>query len=250
MRKKIVAGNWKMNLTKAEAMRLNEVFERNEANLDKVDVVLFSPAVFLDCLSGMNNKNVHLGAQNFYPEKSGAFTGETSINHLKDLNIDYVLVGHSERRMLFGETHEFLKQKVDAALNQGFRIFFCCGEPENIRDSELQNEYVERQLRESLLHLNAAQLANVVIAYEPVWAIGTGKTATNEQANTMHKFLRDLIQQTHGTDVSEKIQILYGGSCNASNAQSLFAQSDIDGGLIGGASLKEDDFKFIIKAAQ
>lgn len=250
MRKKIVAGNWKMNLNKAEALDLAKVLNDADFDTAKVDVLLFSPSVYLDALSGLNLNRVKLGAQNFYPADKGAFTGEIALSHLTDLKIQNVLVGHSERRILFGENHDFLKQKVDAALQSGMRVFFCCGEPENVRDADEQNDYVEKQLRDSLLHLSADQLNHVVIAYEPVWAIGTGKTASNEQANTMHGFIRDLVRTTHGDSSAEAMQILYGGSCNPANAQGLFEASDIDGGLIGGASLNVSDFSSIIAAAR
>ncbi len=250
MREKIVAGNWKMNLDKSQALDLANSNNSVDFNSNKVEVLVFSPAVYFDSLGALALANIRLGAQNFYPAQNGAFTGEISLAHLNDFGIKNVLVGHSERRMLFGENHNFLKQKVDAAIASGLRVFFCCGEPDDIREANKQNEYVERQLRESLLHLSTNELKNVVIAYEPVWAIGTGKTASNEQANTMHRFIRDLIASTHGASSAESIQILYGGSCNAQNAEGLFSESDIDGGLIGGASLKKDDFKSIIQAAQ
>lgn len=250
MRKKIVAGNWKMNLTKAEALHLATAFDDSGFDSQKVEVVVFAPSVFLDALSALSLEAVVIGAQNFYPAANGAFTGELSLAHLNDLNIQTVLVGHSERRMFFDENHVFLKQKVDSALEHGMRVFFCCGEPEEIRMAEKQNNFVEKQLRDSLLHLTADQLSKVVIAYEPVWAIGTGKTASNEQANTMHHFIRKLIGTSHGAACAERMQLVYGGSCNAANAAELFDESDIDGGLIGGASLKEVDFKSIITAVQ
>lgn len=249
-RKKIVAGNWKMNLTKIEAVDLAKDIEQDCLNETAVEVFLFAPSVYLDALMNLKTEQVAIGAQNFYPTESGAFTGEISIIHLNDLKVGATLIGHSERRIIFGENEAFLKQKVDAALAAGLRVFFCCGEPLEIREANDQNEYVEKQLRASLLHLTEEQLQQVVIAYEPVWAIGTGRTASKEQANEMHAFIRALIAKTHQQSAADAIQILYGGSCNAKNAHELFSMPDIDGGLIGGASLKGSDFKTIIEAAR
>lgn len=248
MRKKIIAANWKMNLTKSEALDLAEKVNAIANKSDNAEVYLFVPAVFLDALTHENLENYTVGAQNFYPASAGAFTGEISISHLLDFQVSAVLVGHSERRILFGESDDFLKSKVDAALNAGLRVFFCCGEPEDVRNQNLQNDFVSKQLQSALFHLAAEQLENVVIAYEPIWAIGTGKTATKEQANEMHIFIRSLLSNTYGADVARNIQILYGGSCNASNARELFSMSDIDGGLIGGASLKSAEFREIINS--
>ena len=239
-----------MNLIKSEALELARATSTVDFDSQKVEVCLFSPAVYFDSLSALSLANIELGAQNFYPAQNGAFTGEISLEHLNDFGIKNLLVGHSERRILFGETHEFLKQKVDAAIENGFRVFFCCGEPVKTREANKQNEFVAQQLHDSLLHLSADNLKKVVIAYEPVWAIGTGKTASNEQANEMHRFIRDLVASFHGSAVAQAIQILYGGSCNADNAAGLFNEPDIDGGLIGGASLKQIDFRTIIQAAQ
>lgn len=250
MRKKIVAGNWKMNLSKSDATTLSKSVDHHPIHQDKVEVVLFAPLVYLDSLNALNLTNTKVGAQNFYPEKSGAYTGEVSVAHLEDLNVKTVLIGHSERRTIFGEDNALLKRKVDAALNQDFRLFFCCGEPENVRENQKQNEYVAQQLEESLFHIDENALSHVVIAYEPIWAIGTGKTASKEQANEMHQFIRQTVEARYGKNAAQNIQILYGGSCNAKNAHDLFSMSDIDGGLIGGASLIADDFIQIVNAAQ
>ena len=252
MRKKIIAGNWKMNLTKNEAMHLYGELEVSVDNLAHADVYVFSPFVFLDALNYARNADglLHIGAQNFYPAQAGAYTGEISINHLKDLALSAVLVGHSERRALFHENEQFLKHKVDAALNNNFTVFFCCGEPEEIRERGEHFSFVENQLNASLFHVDAAQFKNIVIAYEPVWAIGTGKTATNEQANEMHQHIRALLSNRFGQEIAETTRILYGGSCNPTNAAGLFSMPDIDGGLIGGASLKASDFLSIINAAR
>jgi triosephosphate isomerase len=250
MRKKIVAGNWKMNLTKQESLKLASIFNSTYFRKDLVEVLVFPPSVYLDSLTNQNFENLVVGSQNFYPQSNGAFTGEISINHLLDLSVAAVLIGHSERRSIFFESNSFLKAKVDAAINSKLTVIFCCGEPEEIREIGGQNEFVERQLQESLLHLTAKQIEDVVVAYEPIWAIGTGKTASNEQANAMHQYIRSVFSSVYGNEVSDHIRIIYGGSCNAENAQGLFSMSDIDGGLIGGASLKEKDFITIISSAQ
>jgi triosephosphate isomerase len=252
MRKKIIAGNWKMNLTKNEAMHLYGELEVSVDNLSHADVYVFSPYVYLDALNVAQNADglLHVGAQNFYPAEAGAYTGEISINHLKDLGVSAVLVGHSERRALFHEHEQFLKQKVDLALENGFTVFFCCGEPEEIRERGEHFSFVENQLNASLFHVDASKFKNIVIAYEPVWAIGTGKTATNKQANEMHQHIRALLSNRFGEEIAENTRILYGGSCNPTNAAGLFSMSDIDGGLIGGASLKALDFLSIINAAR
>lgn len=239
-----------MNLSKSDATTLSKSVDHHPIHQDKVEVVLFAPLVYLDSLNALNLTNTKVGAQNFYPEKSGAYTGEVSVAHLEDLNVKTVLIGHSERRTIFGEDNALLKRKVDAALNQDFRLFFCCGEPENVRENQKQNEYVAQQLEESLFHIDENALSHVVIAYEPIWAIGTGKTASKEQANEMHQFIRQTVEARYGKNAAQNIQILYGGSCNAKNAHDLFSMSDIDGGLIGGASLIADDFIQIVNAAQ
>lgn len=240
MRQKIVAGNWKMNLSKSEALALYQsVNEKNPGN--DVQLIVFPPSIYLDNLKSLD-KPVPVGVQNFHPSEKGAFTGENSITQVKDLGADYVLIGHSERRMYFGEDSAFLKEKVDSALQHDVKIIFCCGEPLSIREMNGQDYFVEEQLKESLFHLSNSAIEQVVIAYEPIWAIGTGKTATTEQAESMHKSIRGFIEKQYGARTAEKISILYGGSCNASNASELFACENVDGGLIGGAALKAEDF--------
>jgi triosephosphate isomerase len=240
MRKKIVAGNWKMNLTKSEALALYQsVDAQNTAN--EVELIVFPSTIYLDSLKQLNGA-LKIGVQNFHPAESGAFTGENSITQVKDLGAEYVLIGHSERRMYFNEDSDFLKEKVDAALQHDLNIIFCCGEPLSIREMKSQDYYVEQQLIESLFHLSNWAIESIVIAYEPIWAIGTGKTASNEQAEAMHKSIRGFIEKQYGKNTAEKISILYGGSCNASNASELFACENVDGGLIGGAALKANDF--------
>ncbi len=240
MRKKIVAGNWKMNLSKSEALALYQsVDAQNTAN--EIDLIVFPSTIYLDGLKKLNGK-LKIGVQNFHPAESGAFTGENSITQVKDLGAEYVLIGHSERRMYFNEDSDFLKEKVDAALQHDLKIIFCCGEPLSIREMNAQGYYVEQQLIESLFHLSNWAIENIVIAYEPIWAIGTGKTASSEQAEAMHAAIRGFIEKQYGKNTAEKISILYGGSCNASNASELFACENVDGGLIGGAALKANDF--------
>jgi triosephosphate isomerase (TIM) len=245
MRKKTVAGNWKMNLNKNEAIRLfGEIEVRSEDVQDEVNLMVFSPALYLDnLLNARSGKSrIKIGAQNFHPADSGAFTGEISIAQLKSLEVDAVLIGHSERREYFNETNEFIKEKVNAAIKHDIIPVFCCGEPLTVRESDQQEEYVQQQLEESLFHLSLNDFEKVIIAYEPIWAIGTGKTASKEQAEEMHSYIRSLIQLKYRQNAANSTTILYGGSCNPTNAKELFDMPNVDGGLIGGASLKADDF--------
>lgn len=247
MRNKIVAGNWKMNLTLTEGKELIEGIQ--EANTS-TEVYVFTPNIYLHpILESTKDKSIIVGAQNGYPEKYGAFTGEVSMYQLKELGVNSVLIGHSERRALFNESPGFLKEKVDAAIAANMTVFFCCGETLEQRLDGNHFEVITQQLEQSLLHLTDVTLNNVVIAYEPVWAIGTGKTASTEDAEAMHKHIRSVITNNYDNKVAEKIRILYGGSCKPSNAAALFSQENIDGGLIGGASLKASDFNEIIKAS-
>lgn len=240
MRQKIVAGNWKMNLSKEEAIRLVDDIQQNEVPSD-VKLIVFSPALYLDALQE-RFPTISLGIQNFHPKEKGAFTGEISVTQAKEIGSSYALIGHSERRMYFSESNAFLKEKVDAALQHGLIPVFCCGEPLEIREAESQNAFVETQIEESLFHLSSDTIGQVVIAYEPIWAIGTGKTASSQQAQDMHAYIRSVLAKKYGEEVAQKISILYGGSCNPSNASELFACPDVDGGLIGGASLVASDF--------
>lgn len=246
MREKIVAGNWKMNLSKSEAAALYKSVNAQNS-IDGVQLIVFPPSVYLDGLSGLEG-TLPLGVQNFHPAEKGAFTGESSVTQVKELGAGYVLIGHSERRMHFGEDHAFLKEKVDSALQHGLKIIFCCGEPLSIREMEGQDYFVHEQLAESLFHLSATDMERIVVAYEPIWAIGTGKTATSEQAESMHRAIRGFIEKRYSKQTAEKISILYGGSCNPSNASELFACANVDGGLIGGAALKAEDFIQIAKS--
>ncbi len=253
MRKKIVAGNWKMNLSSEEGrLLIQEITDRMPAMLDHQKVIFCTPFTHLSKAQTAINKSstsILLGAQNCNPNASGAFTGEISISMLKEMDVKAVIIGHSERRQYFKEDHDFLKQKVDALVAENMLVLFCCGEPLNIREAGKENEYVAQQLMDSLYHLTADQMqANIVIAYEPIWAIGTGVTASTQQAQDMHAFIRKTLSEKYGEDTAQAITILYGGSCNASNAKELFACADVDGGLIGGAALKADTFLPIIEA--
>jgi triosephosphate isomerase (TIM) len=245
MRKKIVAGNWKMNKTFSEAETLitDLADELDEVDLKGAEVVLCPPALYLEMASDVAyESNFIVGAQNIYPEDTGAFTGEISPLMLKELHVAYCIIGHSERRKYFHETNEFLQRKVDALLRHDICPIFCCGEVLPEREANQHFDVVKKQVDDSLFHLTMVAFKKVVIAYEPVWAIGTGVTATNEQAQEMHKFIRELIAARYDRPTAEGTTILYGGSCNGKNARELFAQPDVDGGLIGGASLKCDEF--------
>jgi triosephosphate isomerase len=243
MRKKILAANWKMNLLREEAIELHQQISQFSQNQD---VQIYAPSLYLSELS--KDRNVSVGAQNFYFEKSGAFTGEISLNQLKSCRVNHVLIGHSERRQLFNETDELLKKKVDAAISNGFNIIFCCGESLEVREKNEHFEFVLNQLKASLFHVSAYNWNQITIAYEPIWAIGTGLTASAGQAEEIHLYIRNCIEKEIGIEVSESLPILYGGSCNEKNAQELFACENVDGGLIGGASLNSESFKQIFKA--
>jgi triosephosphate isomerase len=253
MRKKIVAGNWKMNLSLNQGAELvNDLFNGMPVLDEDRLVILAPPYIHLtqtaEQLTGMSD--VYLGAQNCHHEASGAYTGEVSAAMLKSAEVEYVILGHSERREYFKEDDALVAKKVNQALANNLKVIFCCGEPLAIRDGGTQNDYVEKQLKAGLLHLSGDKLANVVIAYEPIWAIGTGRTATSDQAQNMHAHIRTVIAGHYGETIAEDMSILYGGSCKPSNAAELFACPDVDGGLIGGASLKAEEFLAIIEAMQ
>lgn len=235
-----------MNLNLHEGKQLLEEI-LSELKSSDVSVLIFPPAPFIDALAKVS-RPISVGAQNVNQNEAGAYTGECSISQLQSVGATVALIGHSERRALFGETNETLKQKVDAAITHDFEFIFCCGEPLDIRENGSEFHYVKRQLEESLFHLSAAQIQNGIIAYEPVWAIGTGKTATTEQAGEMHAHIRSWLEETYSLEVAQSISILYGGSCNEKNAAELFACPNVDGGLIGGASLKAESFLHIIHA--
>ncbi len=250
MRKKIVAGNWKMNKNLQEGVALaTELNETLKADKPNCDVIICTPFIHLATVSGIiDHKVIGLGAENCADKASGAYTGEVSAEMVKSTGAEYVILGHSERREYYHETPEILKEKVDLALANGLKVIFCIGESLAQREANEQNAVVKAELEESVFHLSAEAFSNIVIAYEPIWAIGTGKTATSDQAEEIHAYIRSIIAGKYGEEVAENTSILYGGSCKASNAPELFAKKDIDGGLIGGASLKAADFKGIIDA--
>jgi triosephosphate isomerase (TIM) len=252
MRQKIVAGNWKMNKTFEEANILaSEIMGMvaDEVNTN-VKVVFCVPFPYLITIKNLigNNPRISVGAQNCSEHESGAYTGEVSAPMLKSISIPYVILGHSERRQYFGENGKLLAKKIDVALKNGLIPIFCCGEPLEVREKNDHEKLVKQQVEESLFHLDQSSLQKIVIAYEPVWAIGTGKTATAQQAQDMHAVIRKHLSTKYG-NVAENITILYGGSVTAANAKELFASPDVDGGLVGGASLKSREFTEIIKSA-
>lgn len=236
-----------MNLTVAEAIELSDEIKNLSTEVHDVELMIFPSFLYVYELSGRNNK-IKVGAQNVHPAENGAYTGEVSITQIKNCGATHALVGHSERRALFNENSTFLKSKVDAALAHGVTPVFCCGEPLEIRESGKELDFVKQQLIESLFHLSANDIQKTIIAYEPVWAIGTGKTASVQQAESMHLAIRTWLSEQYGLEVANCISILYGGSCNTSNAKELFACPNVDGGLIGGASLQADSFITIARS--
>ena len=250
MRKKIVAGNWKMNLNLQEGVALaKEINEAMTAEKPNCDVVICTPFIHLASVAKeLNASLVGLGAENCADKEKGAYTGEVSAEMVKSTGAQYVILGHSERRQYYGETAEILKEKVLLALKNGLKVIFCCGETLEERESNRQNAVVKAELEGSVFNLSAEEWKNIILAYEPIWAIGTGKTATSDQAEEMLCYIRSIVAEKYGKEVAEETSILYGGSCNASNAPELFSKPNIDGGLIGGASLKAADFKGIIDA--
>lgn len=251
MRKKIVAGNWKMNKTFTEATALVVDLTDYQAEFPKdVQVIIAPPALYLASFQLMDNIGFELSAQNCCDQDSGAYTGEISPAMLKAMDINYSIIGHSERRTYYGETNEVVKRKVDACLRNNVIPIFCCGESLAEREGNTHFVTVLHQIEGALWHLTADQMSKVIIAYEPVWAIGTGVTATTAQAQEMHAFIRQSLSSHFGDDVAQSISILYGGSVNALNSKELFEQPDVDGGLVGGASLKAKDFAAIIASAQ
>lgn len=252
MRKNIVAGNWKMNCTLPEGKKLaSEVIHMVQDEVrNETEIVLIPPFIHLTGIQNLigSVSNVFLGAQNCHQETSGAYTGEVSTAMLTSVGAKYVILGHSERREYFGETDELLAGKVKHALDNGLIPIFCCGEKLETREAGTQEQVVDEQVEKALFGLRKEEISKVVIAYEPVWAIGTGKTASADQAQEMHAFIRSKIATKYGNDVAQQISILYGGSVKPDNAKEIFAKTDVDGGLIGGASLKSRHFTDIIKA--
>lgn len=253
MRRKIVAGNWKMNMRFSEAddlltLILDDI--ENKGIPEHVDVVVCPPSLYLELATDMaSGKPLFVGAQNVGAYESGAYTGEISAGMLESVEVDYCIIGHSERRQYFHESNADLAKKTDILLTHGIIPIFCCGELLDDREDDMYMEVVSTQLEEGLFHLDKSDFSKVLIAYEPVWAIGTGKTATPEQAQEMHAFIRALVAKKYSKQIADECLILYGGSCNAGNAKELFSQEDVDGGLIGGASLKAKDFATIIRSA-
>ena len=248
-RTKIVAGNWKMNMDFTEGRDLAISIIRQLGPTEN-KVILCPPFIHLNYISMLTKgiANLSVGSQNCHAEASGAFTGEISVPMVKSAGAQYVILGHSERRQYFNESDKMLAKKVDSVLNGGLVPIFCCGEKLDAREAKKQEEVVNKQLSGGLFHLSKKQFQNVVIAYEPIWAIGTGKTASPKQAQEMHAFIRKLIAKKYGSETADSISILYGGSVKPKNAKELFKKPDVDGGLIGGASLKAEDFVAIVNS--
>jgi triosephosphate isomerase len=250
MRKYIIAGNWKMNKTGAETIQLVNALAPRVANLNRVDVVICPPFTVLSQASAaIKNSNIGLGAQNMYWEDSGAFTGEISAAMLKNAGCQYVIIGHSERRQFFGETNQTVNKKTQKALSAGLLPIVCVGELLEERQSGITEKVINSQMVEGLAGISSEDMKKVIIAYEPVWAIGTGVTATPEQAEAVHAFIRGLIEKLYNKNIAAGLRIQYGGSMKAENTEELLNQPDIDGGLIGGAALKADSFLGIIEIA-
>lgn len=242
MRKKIVAGNWKMNTSFEEAITLIEEVKKGTIS-DGIELIVHPPFVFCQPLVQLlNATSIKLGAQNCSEHLKGAFTGEVSATMLQSIGVTYVIIGHSERRSFFNETDEIIAKKINQAIYSELQPIFCCGEQLSERETNNHFEIVKTQLENGLFHLSETDFKKVIIAYEPVWAIGTGVTATSDQAQEMHQFIRTLVSKHYTFEIAANCSILYGGSCNASNAKELFSKPDVDGGLIGGASLKAADF--------
>jgi triosephosphate isomerase len=249
-RKKMIAGNWKMNNTAAQALALITDLKATDTDMSQVDVVVCPTFTSLSTVAQATaGTDIKVGAQNVHWAASGAFTAEISADMLKEVPVEYVIIGHSERRQYFGETDETVNQRTKAALAAGLKPIVCVGELLEERESDQTKAVVKKQIEEGLAGLSAADMASVVVAYEPVWAIGTGLTASPEQAQEVHAFIRDLLKSLFG-DVADGVRILYGGSMKPSNAAELLLQADIDGGLIGGAALKAADFAALIESAR
>ena len=250
MRKQIAAANWKMNLTLEQAgTLLTDILEKNIALSADQQVIIGVPFPYLVLAQEKLSKleRYHVSAQNCYSKPSGAFTGEVSAGMIASCGVQYVIIGHSERREYFNEDHEILTEKIDECLINNLKPIFCCGESLEIREADTQNEFVEKQINKSLFHLSAEQMANFIIAYEPIWAIGTGKTASADQAQEMHAHIRNVLNHKYGKEVADSVSILYGGSVKANNAAEIFGKPDVDGGLVGGASLNANEFESVIK---
>jgi triosephosphate isomerase (TIM) len=251
MRKQIAAANWKMNMTFQQGEKLLDDILRAKISLATHQLVLFAvpyPYLLMTRSEVAEEMNYYAAAQNCHHKKSGAYTGEISAEMLRSIGVVHSIVGHSERREYFQETNAMLAEKVDLCLQNYITPIFCCGEPLSIREAGTQNAFVAQQLKESLFHLTKDKVRDIVIAYEPIWAIGTGKTATSAQAQEMHAYLRSVLADQYGKETADNITILYGGSVKGGNANELFSCPDLDGGLVGGASLVAEEFVQIIKA--
>ena len=249
MRKKIVAGNWKCNTNLQEGVELAKNVDNLVALQGAKDVVVVLGTPFthiVKVVETVDTERIGVAAQNCAAEAKGAFTGEVSAAMIKSTGAGYVILGHSERREYYGETSTTLNKKLALALENGLTPIYCCGEPLEIREAGTENEFVKRQLDETIFNLSSEDFKKIIIAYEPIWAIGTGKTASSAQAQEIHAYIRSIVAEKFGDEIAQGVSILYGGSCNAKNAKELFANPDVDGGLIGGASLKADDFIQII----
>ncbi len=251
MRKQIAAANWKMNLSLEEGIKLmNNILDAKIILETQQQAVFAVPFPYLINIKNVvsEHPNFYVAAQNCASEKAGAYTGETSAEMIKGIDVPYVIIGHSERREYYYETNEILAKKINLALANNLTAIFCCGESFEIRQAENQNEFVQKQLQESLFHLSPEDISKIVIAYEPIWAIGTGLTASSQQAQKMHAHIRKVVADKYGNDTANNISILYGGSVKAANAVEIFSQPDVDGGLVGGASLVANEFITIIKS--
>ena len=250
MRKPVIAGNWKLNNTTPQAAELGTLLKRGLSEVTEVDIVICPVFTSLSVMADiLMESNIAIGAQNLYWEDSGAFTGEVSAPLLKEIGVEYVIIGHSERRQFFGETNQTVNKKIRAALNHGLTPIICVGEVLKERESNKTFEVIRTQCKESLAGFSADEMKGMIIAYEPVWAIGTGKTATPAQAQEVHHFIRELLTKMHNEEAAEALRIQYGGSVKQENIAELMAQPDIDGALVGGASLKADSFVSIVKNA-
>jgi triosephosphate isomerase len=251
MRKQIAAANWKMNLSQSEAESLIDQLLATDHTLTANQEAIFAvPAIYIPLATSKlaGKTNVFVAAQNCHQKSNGAFTGEISAPMFSSVGVKHIVIGHSERREYFAESDALLAEKTNAVLAIGSTPIFCCGEPLEIREAGTQNSFVEAQLKNSLFHLSADQITKVVIAYEPIWAIGTGKTASSDQAQEIHAYIRSVFASKYGQDIADQISILYGGSVKAANAKEIFSQPDVDGGLVGGASLIATEFAAIINA--
>lgn len=251
MRRQIAAANWKMNCTYQQAEKLLDDILKAGIQLQPHQQAIFAvpfPYLIMANSEVSEEINYAVAGQNCFTKKSGAYTGEVSAEILQSINVKYCIIGHSERREYFAESNQMLAEKLNVLLEFGITPIFCCGEPLSVREGGTQNTFVETQLRESLFHLSAAQVSQIVIAYEPIWAIGTGKTATTAQAQEIHAYIRSVLAKQYGNPAANDIPILYGGSVKAGNAKELFACADVDGGLVGGASLNAEEFVAIISA--